>query len=476
MIKSHQWTFLLWIALVLFGISLANRPVEFDDAWFFEQAFFLARDGVIRSELFTGFYGWDKQIFITQKGNVWIIAWLIELLGPTPLAARLPALSYGLLLLASMTLYTRKFIGAKAIPIVITMTLLSGSFLRLSYIARPELLLASMTIFTFLALSPRPGNASHTVLLPILAGLGSGITLLFHLNGSILVAAGGLYLLWQRRWTHLGVFCIFSTLAASTFLWDVLWEGEMQELVYNFRVDPATAGTKSWAAKVSNFLELHRIFTVRGENAILTTMGLLSYAFFYRRKVTYGQDLTHFFLCFFVSFALLNNRVTSLYFGLFFPFFVLLSAHSLFVLAKSERPKCEKLWRSAFAFLSLIHVLAGFALAGHYGYKGFSTQGIIEHNKAIVSALPTKPEAVIAPNTFVFGTIGEMKVIGLNKYLMAGVDPFDEAGQLKIEYLIFEDHPVFAYYRLPPGTGDRVGDYIRIVNKPPLQIFRSIIH
>lgn len=472
----QRWAIWFLLLVPLYLASFWNREVGFDDAWFVEQAFFLAHQGVIRSELFTGFLGWDKQIYITQPGHVWLIAQFVKLLGPVPNAAKLPSFFYGLFLLSLAAFYTRRAMGRASVPLSLIVILICGSFINLTFYCRPEILIASLALGSFILLSSTSNTEKAPLSLVVGAGFCAGIIAYFHLNAAIIMTAGGLYLILNRRWRDVCVYSFVALLAASTFVWDALWHQELPVLIQQFRVDPATQGSTSINAKLSNLLKIQEIFFGRAENLIMSLLTLISFIYLSRQKETSSLKLRQYFLCLLSSFLLINNRVSSLYFAIFVPFMALLIVHASTCLSDTKKSSFSqnRKWRYAFGLFFVSHIAFGVFYCGRLIKNNLNTASILEQNDTILSWLPTPAQNIIAPNTFVFGQLGKLHIIGLTKYLVSPVNIFEDAALRKRDYIIFEDHPIFGYYKLPPDTPARVKSFQRIIDRPPYVIYQNM--
>jgi hypothetical protein len=70
---------LLTIACCLATLTYIHRYPTGDDAWFAEQSYWLQKEGIIRSEFFTGVLGWDKHLLVSHKlflGIGAVIIWI----------------------------------------------------------------------------------------------------------------------------------------------------------------------------------------------------------------------------------------------------------------------------------------------------------------------------------------------------------------------------------------------------------------
>lgn len=72
---------LIVVTLLAFIFSLWNRFIYIDDAFFGEQAYWQAKDGVVKVPSMLDFLGCEKQLFSYHKLNIFIGAGLIKIFG-----------------------------------------------------------------------------------------------------------------------------------------------------------------------------------------------------------------------------------------------------------------------------------------------------------------------------------------------------------------------------------------------------------
>jgi len=75
-LKYHRpiiWSLLIF-QLLLFTINIPGLYVDFDDAWLGEQAIMFAREGIVRSEMFQDYLGYNERILVYHKAFIWTSA------------------------------------------------------------------------------------------------------------------------------------------------------------------------------------------------------------------------------------------------------------------------------------------------------------------------------------------------------------------------------------------------------------------
>ncbi len=100
-------TFLLF-SLLICVVSYLWRVCHFDDPWFAEQMYFLAQEGVVRSELKRGFLDWDQKLYVFHKLHIYIGAVFIKIFGFSLWSVKSLSVVYLLCFLGDLFLRVKK--------------------------------------------------------------------------------------------------------------------------------------------------------------------------------------------------------------------------------------------------------------------------------------------------------------------------------------------------------------------------------
>jgi len=482
---------LRWICAVVLSAALATligRPPAYDDAWFLEQAWFVANEGQLRSELFRGMLGWEQWVYITQKAGVLLTALFVRLLGPVPLAAQIPGLLYAIVCNIVLVAWLRRVRPGDRTTVLVATTLLwaNGAFVDFAFLVRPEPIVAALALASCGALQGVFVPHWRPLASAALAGALAGATPLFHLNGAMVIAAGGLVLVLQRQWSRAVAYSIAALAVASLYVVDAVVRGDLAWMVHQFRFDPATAGSTSLVDKLATIARVHKIF-LHGPAQITMTGALLLAAFVFRRDRETTENastndpvrglLRHAGVLL-VVFVVLLNRPAHMYALLFCPF-----AMAAFAVAhvRARAPDRAGL-RRVVAVLFVVAVGAGIGHHVRLVVENANARDELRHNEAIAGRLPKRNVAVVAPVHFVYGQLPHFRILGLAKY--AFVDrttnrPWDltsladDAARHDVEYLVFERRRGYHNFD-PPEHPEVVGAYERFVYEPPLVIYRRV--
>lgn len=230
----------LWIIFGgIFAASLPDRRAHLDDAWLGEQAYRLHQDGVVRSDLFDGFLGYEDRIWVFHKLFIPQGALAIDLFGWSRASIKCVSLPWFLLTLVLLHAAARRdpHIDRRFVVWVPLLMLAHPLAVDYAYTFRPEICLTALGLASYLALRRHLETGSRGSLAgsALLAGLG----LLMHLNGVIFAIAGSVLLLAERRRRAALGFLIVSGLVSALYLADAAIAGELPALFAQFSRDPA---------------------------------------------------------------------------------------------------------------------------------------------------------------------------------------------------------------------------------------------
>lgn len=466
------------LALLPLTFSLFGRGMTFDDAWFGEQIYFLDKEGVVRSELFRGFLGWDKQIFVFHKLHIYAGAFFSKIWGFSLFAVKAVELFYLFFLALVFYFSARRFWASDKLisSFALASLFLTPLVIEFSFASRPELLCAALGLasFSFLVKS----NPSVSLLL--LAGLCAGLSALTHLNGIVYLAAGCLTLYIRpssrysqnrktmRKFSVISYFCTGFGLGTALYFVDVILAGSFAQMIYQFQSDPAVR--HGITAKFFNIIDLPDLFGHTAFEAILTILVLISGVWLARKNRIKNDPLLLYLISLLISYGILANRNTRYYYLLFLPFFLVV------------------IWRAIF----LVHVkpFAIWLLLGFFGISGIykswelKEQGKTaffyksEEDQILKDLYDRGIQSVLVPNTAFFAGLGRFRMQGLNRYLQPeqgkgwnNLSVFEEANSLGLEALVFEKRPDFSYFELIKPLPKEMAGYHLISSKGQFHVY-----
>ncbi len=448
--------FLLFIALL--G-TFYHRAEHFDDAWFAEQSFWLVKDGKVRSELFRGYNGWENRIYVFHKLFIYAGALIMSVGGFSVAVSKLIGILFGGLGGWLIWQYSARF-SRETQWLSLGLYVGCGALIRHICVNRPEFMCMALGLLSYLAIDRSPTKQP----MPVLAGVFAGLAALTHLNGVIYLLAGFGLLFTQRKWQAVFSFGLASGLTLSFYLLDAVLDGSLDVMLMQFRSDPATQQNLNWLDKLSVMANYHQIFFHNHNEFALTVLFLLCLIAF-RRRIQRSEPVFVYTLFLFFSFWVLTKSATYLYFILFLPWLVMLTANWA-IRYLPEQPGWQR--KTARVLLALYGVVAIFQI-GNTIIENRTLPDVDTQNALLAKHMPRQHTNVIAPIEFFFGQIENYRIRGLTYYYLLQQKQgtitlpalFQLAEQEDVEYVI-SDHRLNGSYDIPPGAPARIGAYQRV--------------
>ena len=448
--------------------TLIYRRENYDDAWFGELAYFLATEGVIRSNLFADMLGWGDQVLMTHKLLVVLTALWIKIWGFSLYTVKTVALPFVALQVFLFYRYCRQSWMLCAL-----LYLSCGVIVRYTFVSRPEIAMAALGFLSWQSLQQFREDGGIRWLL--LAGMSAGATALFHLQGAVFMSAGAVWLLWARQFRGTA---IYSAVAFATFLLyftDVVYYDAWDAYFFQIANDPATTALRSFSEKLFNLAEIPKIMLHSGGETPLTLV-MLGCLFLRWKSKLPASDLEKYLLVLALCFAVLANRMVHEYLILFVPFMIAFSAETLYRVTLERGsgeavlfPKTVR-WMNV---LVILYLVAGVFYDGKLLYRNLQAEPLSERNARLSQIVGDEPTTVIAPQSFIFGNIERHHIIGLgyyhhyNSYHTEPLTPevfFEDAKRKGVRFVIFERNPITAEYKPPEDLPEVLANY-RLIHR-----------
>jgi hypothetical protein len=295
-----------------------------DDAWLGEQAFWLRRGGVIRSEFFRGLLECEKQIFVSHKlflafgaGMIWLFGYQLPIL-------QFVGFIFFCILVAEIIFYVsrrERSINSWYILAVLILIFSNRLLVKMSFENRPEMMVAALGFGSFLCLSRERMSATRVMA----AGLLSGLAFLCHLNGAIYLVAGFVTLLFLRRYLLAFNFAAIGGATSLAYFADVLFQQNGVFSWYKqFTGDPLTQESFQLSAKTLQVLSYPALFFRSPEQMALSM--LLVLLLWHQRKFIKEVPLKVriYTLSLFLSFWVITKANSGVYVLIFIPFMLVL--------------------------------------------------------------------------------------------------------------------------------------------------------
>ncbi|MGB0870679.1 MAG: hypothetical protein ACPGSD_13860 [Flavobacteriales bacterium] len=205
-----------FFSILILLVSLFYRYAINDEGWLGEHAYFLGSEGVVKSEMFSGFRNSEIQIFNYHKIHTWFGGILIKLFGLNLYLLK------GISLVSLMVLYRYfyKFFKNEnrnqIIYLAFSLLLINNHMLTYGFVYRPELLSTTFGFLSFYHLMKPQNNKLY------LSALFAGLAGVSHLNGLIFIVTGILFLVSKKSWFKSVQFILFSGIAFSIYFVDII--------------------------------------------------------------------------------------------------------------------------------------------------------------------------------------------------------------------------------------------------------------
>jgi len=300
--------------------------------------------------------------------------------------------------------------------------------------------------------------------LPALSGVLAGLAALTHLNGLIYLIAGFGILLVQKRWRAACFFGLAGGFTLSLYLLDAVQDGNLSVMMLQFRDDPATQQNLNWTDKLAVMAGYHRVFFHSHNELALSALFMLCVIVF-RKRIKRSAPIVVYTAILFFSFWVLTKSDTYMYFILFLPWLVILTADWII----SYLPY-QPVWeRKVAQVLLVVYCLIALFQVNSIIVENNTSPDVEAQNALLSTHMPRRHTKVIAPIEFFFGQIDNYQIKGLTYYHLLerrqGAIPlktfFQNADREEVEYII-SDHRLNASYDIPPTAPDQIGVYKRV--------------
>ena len=408
LIKYHQQ--IIWIlliaGLVLFVANIPGLYIDIDEPWFGEQAYYLANDGIVRSEMFQDFLQYNERILVYHKAFIWAGAAAVKLFGLSLYGLRLVSLLSGLVLVLLLYRFCKKNYNMTIFRLTLIILVFCPLIFRNTILYRPEMMICAAGFASFFFLYEYLENERPLYL--ILGAALAGFSVIIHLNGIIFIGAGGILLLSQKKWGYFFVFGIISILVASFYFYEAIGNPELFKL--QFMQDPSHAGANvQWYMPVKNLLAEHKRLFRKPEIIGITVLFLLSAFYWIKDKSRQRRRLIIYTFSLIILMGLINHNKTTKYAILMFPYFALMIAdniNSLIGHPQQIRNITQK------AFLAMLAITLAFGLYSNISLVIFGKEDWVARHKAVARHIPHDAK-IIAPMRFMFNEIDNYDIIGL---------------------------------------------------------------
>lgn len=468
------------LSLAVFIVTLYERVITFDDAFFAEQAYWVNQAGYARSDLFADVLDWGDRQYVYHKLHVWQIALVQQVFGWSAYLFKAIPLLY----LAVFCLFAYRYFRDVLTPgdrgrfyLFMALFFTNTYIVQYGYEARPEIMQMTLGFLTYLSL--RYGIRSNRHGYILLGALLAGLAALLHLNGVVFIAAGTGLLLFAGRFGLCVLFVLSASCVTALYFSDMIVHDALQVGVAQLLHDPALAHDEfSFLDRLRKFFDAPKRYVSHLYDASLTL--LLGMVILYKwKQLTTDTEFRHMFVYVIVAdivLALIGPDNKNAYLLLYMPFFLLVIATFLpEVLRTMRRPQ-------------LAYFLIVFYVVSQLGHtisimQESNADMIARHEKISREFGIQNADRIVAPAVFVFNRMGRANIKAAESYrMMFGDDEqaytaqnvFDLARKDDRKFIILR-HDMLQNLQLGTAQpGDVLFGYRLLGNEADLYIFARV--
>ena len=406
--KVLNW--LIYFVSGLFVISLFDRYIYIDDAWFGEQAYWFSQLGHVKTSTIIDYYRWDEHLFVYHKLNIIIGAGLIKLFGWSVTPLRFFTLVVFLIFLYftyrnfnTSNLQWNK-IGYK---LFIFLIIVNPQTILYAFTYRPEFLVMSLGFYSFMLL-----YGKQSIPKIILSGVFAGLSILVHLNGVMFVVAGFVLFLIRKEYKLSIIFGISASIITAFYFYDLLSPDNLETFLFQIKHWPDDITTnydsEGWYLILSSALiklsNEHQRFFWSHDVWGLSAMALLALLAKGGALWKKHKDLIIYFIVADVSLNIFGSHIAEVNMILLLPFLALISAAFLSELRKENRPILQSV-----VILILLFQISVVVFGFINIFK--KREVIYKVSESTLSSFPDNNEKILVPYRFVFNQLPNYKLV-----------------------------------------------------------------
>jgi hypothetical protein len=442
---------LIFISLfsLAFFASVWHRYAYIDDCWFAEQAYWLAKSGIVKTPSIMADLGWENRLMVYHKLNIWLGALIIKYLGWSIYylkAITLFALAFFVFILKRYLHNIQYLYPPLAFPLAILVFIANPLVLIYGFTYRPEILVMTLGFASFLALERIRSGQGNIHAWALLAGFLAGVSLLTHLNGITFIASGGLYLLITRKFKAIPAFTISSMVVVVLYIIDLLPAGNLHLFLQQMR-DWPDAISGNYISGNSLFTRIllklgneHQRFFWSDRASIFSSFFIFSLIASFRYLYFNHKHLLIYtgFLILFLN--LLGSQIAERYLLYYSPFMSLIITFSILHLIIHRK----RFWLTAFMLIMLLQ--AG-VWVKHWTEIMKMNSAFTVTNHELAALIPDGPGKILAPYHFIFNEIGSRPILTYHsleyyetrtKSKLSGKEALQRCKTLGVKYIIID--------------------------------------
>ena len=441
--------------LLLYAYSLWQRQPDVDDAWIGEHAFWLAKNGFVRSDLMYGITSQETRQIVHHKLFTLNGALFVKTLGFSLLTLKSVSLVWFMGFLVLFLSYVKRKLGEEASWLALLLITTNAFIFQYSFVYRPEIMVMTLGFASYIFMEKylRGTGSWHQA---AMSGAFAALAATAHLNGLIFIAAGLAILLLRWKLKAILVFGTFSGLFLTLYFYDFTADYNFRFWLHQINDSPALHKSQILPSSLlfigKPFNEHLRFF--HSPKEISQSLLLIFLLLINFRTLKQESLLLQYAAALVVFLSLLAVHTTSKYMLLYLPFIVLIITTSFMDIYRQRASGSPLRWgftygktyRWSLGLLALLlatHLFWNFSIAAEKFDPG---RNRLLSQKYFGSQ--TEKLKVLAPMTFIFDEMGrfgriqsdlgiaEMQKAGRQ---LSGKRLLHYADSLKVDYVLITD-------------------------------------
>lgn len=405
---------LLCFQLGLYIYSLFGREVDIDDAWLGEHAYFMAKDGHVHSELMRGWDFQEDRVLIHHKLMTLLGVVFINSFGFSVYSLKAVSLVFFILFLAVfyyIMVRRKKVLNHKQFLIALFLIFTFHFTFKFSFLFRPEIIIMFLVFISWYLLEMAI-NSNRTIWhVLLIAGILGGLCVVAHLNGVAVVLAGGILLLWNKKWKLIAPYSFGVLIGLSLYFYDfnseygfLFWKNQLFKSVLGN--DSSTSGIIAYIA--NNLLKEHMRFF---HNLSIIGFSLLFFTLFtggFKYLKTNHRIMLQYTFLLWLFVALVFTQKSRQYILIYFPFFVCFMTLVVDKLINDMPGLANWIYKKPSKIIVLLLAILYIASTSYYNIQTAKSKFIPDYNRAISKAYFPEKHAtlnIVAPLEFIFNEI-----------------------------------------------------------------------
>lgn len=438
---------LLIISAIAFIISMWHRYAYIDDCFFGEQAYWLAKSGIVKTESIQVGLGWEERLFVYHKLNIWIGALIVKAFGWSVYYFKVFTLLVYLLFYFVLNKYLKSqqnqypseyFLMASLLVFANPLMFIYG------FTYRPEILVMVFGFSSFIALENIRLREFKNSGWAMLAGVMSGFAFLSHLNGIIFGVSGFFYLLIYRKYKALPIYVLSALIVASVYFIDLLPAGNLEHFLWQLKNWPDAvtgnylSGKSVLGSIIIKLASEHQRFFWSDKVMAFSGLFFLSLIRSYRHLKTNHRPLLIYTGLLILFLNLLGSHIAERYLIYYLPMMSLIMTISISHLLKQKRYN----WLALSSFILLLQFGL---LVKHWSSIMKENSDFTATHQEIGSLLPGTNPKVLAPYSYIFNEISKTQILTyhsleyfevIQNKKLSGSDALIRCKGLGIDYII----------------------------------------